>query len=477
MWRFFFLIIVASIYACSPQAVEEVVEAPPEEKVPVVKPNPLTPCTTLDQLSGYVREDVETAFVLYRDQIKLNDFDNAYPLWQKAFYSAPGSNGKVKYHFDDGIKIFTHFFQNETDDTKRAALVDSVIMVYEKRVECFGDAAYVAGRKGFDYYYTFNEFRSEEKAFELLKENIDVEGEKADYFVINPFTKLLFDRIVREEISYDEGRMYAKKVLDAIAYGKANCKGRNCEAWDIIEEYAPVRLEALEGLDGFWDCEYYSDKYFPQFEANPEDCETIELVYRRLLRGDCSQDDPHLIAVKAAKDTKCYTPPPPPGPLKQAFNAYNEGDYRNAVNLFEEYVNGTDDVERKAKYLLMIAKIYYRDLKDYPASRRYALKAAEVKGNWGEPYMLIGKLYASSGPLCGPGRGWDSQIVTWPAIDKFQYAKSVDPSVADEANDLIRQYRQYMPKKEDIFFRQLNAGDTFYVGCWIQENTRIRTAD
>ncbi len=477
MWRFFFLLIIAFVLSCSPKSQEELVEVPPEKVERVVKPNPLTPCTTLDQLSGYIREEVETAFVLYRDQIKLNNIENAYPLWQKAFYSAPGSNGKVKYHFDDGIKIFTHFFQNETDNTQRAALVDSVVMVYEKRVECFGDEAYVAGRKGFDYYYTFNEFRSEEKAFQLLKENIDTKREKADYFVINPFTKLLFDRIVREEISYEEGRNYAKLVLDAVAYGKENCKGRNCEAWDIIEEYAPIRLEALEGLDGFWDCEYYSNKYYSQFEANPEDCETIELVYRRLLRGACSSDDPKLIAVKAAKDTKCYTPPPPPGPLKQAFNAYNEGDYRNAVILFEKYVEGTDDVERKSKYLLLIAKIYYRDLKDYSASRRYALKAAELKDNWGEPYMLIGKLYASSGPLCGPGRGWDSQIVTWPAIDKFQYAMNVDPSVASEANDLIRQYRQYMPKKEDIFFRQLNAGDSFYVGCWIQENTRIRTAD
>ena len=91
--------------------------------------------------------------------------------------------------------------------------------------------------------------------------------------------------------------------------------------------------------------------------------------------------------------------------------------------------------------------------------------------------MLIGKLYASSGPLCGPGRGWDSQIVTWPAIDKWQYAKSIDPSVAEESDKLVRQYWQYMPKKEDIFFRQIAAGSSVRVGCWIQENTTVRTAD
>lgn len=95
----------------------------------------------------------------------------------------------------------------------------------------------------------------------------------------------------------------------------------------------------------------------------------------------------------------------------------------------------------------------------------------------GEPYILIGRLYASSGPLCGPGRGWDSQIVVWPALDMWSKAKRIDPSVAAEANKWIGRYRQYMPKKEDVFIRNLKVGASFRVGCWIQETTTIRTAD
>jgi hypothetical protein len=55
--------------------------------------------------------------------------------------------------------------------------------------------------------------------------------------------------------------------------------------------------------------------------------------------------------------------------------------------------------------------------------------------------------------------------------------KNADPKVAAEANALISRYRQYMPKKEDIFFRNIKAGDTYFVPCWIQENTTVRTAD
>ena len=89
--------------------------------------------------------------------------------------------------------------------------------------------------------------------------------------------------------------------------------------------------------------------------------------------------------------------------------------------------------------------------------------------------MLIGKLYASSGPLCGPGTGFDSQVVTWPAIDMFKKAKQVDPSVATEANKLIDTYTQYMPSKEDIFSRTMKEGSTYKVGCWINRNTTVRT--
>lgn len=187
--------------------------------------------------------------------------------------------------------------------------------------------------------------------------------------------------------------------------------------------------------------------------------------------------NPKLAALKQKKDTDCYVAPPEPGLLRQGYDAYNAGNYSDAVSKFDTYVQKQTDPAKKFKYGMLIAKIYYRDIKNFPQARKYALAAAESMPSNGEPYMLIGKLYASSGPLCGPGRGWDSQVVTWPAIDMFKKAKHVDPSMAAEANQWIGQYQQYMPKKEDIFQRRIKAGTTYKVGCWIQRNTTVRTAD
>jgi len=469
--------VVLMVVACSPK-VEKKMTGTAEVKRDTVKkevktgPRP-TPCTMFSDLDN--GEDIKGEFVIYKNFLKTNEWDEAYEYWTHAVHSAPGSNGRVKYHFDDGVKIFKHFFDNEKDSLKKAAWVDSINWVYNKRLECFGDEPYVAGRKAFDFYYYFSDYVNEDTIFNLFAKAADGKKEKSDYFIINPFSKLLYDRYKAGTIDTNSLKHYANILVEAIDYGSTHCKGQECQAWEMIKSYAPDILDNFEVIKGFYPCEYYRKRYLPLFKGQDTSCDTVNMVYRKLKWGQCDMNDPGLADLIKVKNTKCYVAPPAPGPLRQAFNYYNEGKYKEAIKSFEEFVNKTDDPEKKAKYLYLISKIYYTDLKNFPLARKYALKAAKYKKNWGKPYILIGKLYASSGPICGPGRGWDSQIVTWPAIDKFQYAKKIDPSVAKEANKLIRQYKKFMPSKEDIFFRTLKEGQKFKVGCWINETTTIRT--
>ncbi len=469
------LLLTFLVFACSPKTAPEPVVVEEKPTIPT-KQEPENPCITFGDLSGTDRDEVETAYVLYKDLVKEKKYKEAFPLWEKAYYGAPASNGRVKYQFDDGVAIYTAMYKDEKDAAKKAIYVDSVMSIYNKRMECFGDEAYIQGRIAFDYYYTFPGTVSDDEIYNKFKMNFDVNGKKADYFVVNPFTKILSDRIIANEVSYEEGRKYAKLISQTVEYGLKNCKGVLCESWAIINDYAPARLESLEGIDGFYDCEYYADKYYSRFENDPTNCDMINLVGRRLKRGGCLESDERLIAVTNAYKEHCYQAPEL-GDVGKGNEAYRNGRYKEAIAFYTTHISKISDANEKAKFEHRISQIYYGDLKNFPKSRTHALNAAGHRANWGEPFMLIGKLYASSGPLCGSGRGWNSQVVTWAAIDKFQHAKKIDPSVAAEANKWIKQYSQYMPKKEDIFQRRIKAGDTFKVPCWIQENTIVRTAD
>ncbi len=475
LFSLFCIPLVFTIISCTPKVAEVVTETPevPVTPAPIVKEDN-NPCTTLNELSARKKDEAETAYVLYKDYLKQGNYNEAFSYWEKAYYMAPAANGKIKYQYEDGTKIYKHLYDNTDSPELKQTYVDSIMSIYDKRIECYGEAAYIAGRKAFDYYYYYPTQSNTDEVYDLFKQAIDSKKEKSDYFVINPFTKILSDKINDEEISLEEGRKYTTYIMDAIQYGSDSNK--NKEAWDIINAYAPARLENLEGVKGLYDCSYYENKYLAIYKANPTDCETINTSYGRMLWGGCDKSSPAVAEVFKAKQTNCYTPPPPEGPLKKAYNAYSEGQYKEAVRLFDEFVNTTTDNAKKFKYNLLIAKIYYGDIKNFPTSRKYARLASSFKPSSGEPFLLIGKLYASSGPLCGPGRGWDSQIVTWPAIDMFEKAAK-DPLVSDEAKKLIRTYKQYMPKKEDIFIRNIKAGSSITVPCWIREKTTVRTAD
>lgn len=471
-------LIMLLIAACTPKVTQQIPEAPAKEETAAsasVLDEDLSPCGKFSDATS--PSDAETAHVLYRDFLKNKNWTEAFAYWQKAYEMAPAADGKRDYHFLDGIKLYEQKIKTETDTDKRLEYIQNIFDLYTEATKCYPDkASMYKGLKAFKLYYSYRDQATDMEIYQQFKEVIDTEGEETADFVINPFTALMTDLYLAEKIPMTEAQTYAQKISQAIDYGTENCKtSKACDRWDIVEGYAPVRLEEMEGVDGFYDCDYYKNKYLAELEANPDSCELIATVYSRLKWGKCAETDPVLVNLKP-QVLKCYPPEPPSSPTVYCKNLLQDGDYKSAISCYEEKAEVSTDTEKKAQYYLTIAKIYYAHLKSFSKARTYARYALDNKPNWGAPRILIGKLYASSGPLCGPGRGFDSQIVTWPAIDEWNKAKR-DPEAAAEARKLINRYSQFMPSKEDIFIRNLKVGDTYKVPCWIQQNTTIRTAD
>ncbi len=476
LWLFAFAS-VCFLFTCTPKTTAPVVkQETKKEKIVVPEKEGASECTKWTDAQN--PEGVKTAHVLYRDFMKQNKIDDAIPYWERAYSQAPAADGFRDYHFLDGVKIQEHLLKSASDPAKINSLKDRIFELYDEAAICYPKkSSLYKGLKAFKLYYTYSDRATEKEKYELFKEVIDADGEKTADFIINPFTALLLEQITSNSISMEEGRTYAQKVSKIVTYGTKNCKNtKECDRWDLVNGYSPARLEELEGLENFYPCSYYQEKYTEVYEANPSDCETIGLVYGRLKWGKCSANDPLLLKLKPEID-RCF-PPEVVTSTNTAGPSCNqmlrEGSYSQAISCYEERANGNADAQKSAEYYLTIAKIYYAHLKKFSSARKYARKALEKKPGWGKAHVLIGKLYASSGPLCGPGRGFDSQVVTWVAIDEWNKAKR-DPESASEAKTLIGKYHQYMPSKEDIFQRSINVGDSFTVKCWINQTTKVRT--
>ncbi len=470
MKRFFLpALALAFMIGCTPKATGPTTETKP-------KPTPTTEkiksvCPTFDDAPN--PDQALENFVLYRDFLKTSNWKDAYDLWQKVYKEAPAADGKRSTVFTDGVKFYEHFMAE--DSTKKQEYTTKIFQLYDGMEKCYPDSGYVTGLKAFDYFFKYPNLISKEEQYQLFKTSIEKDGGEPRFFILNPFTALLVDLTLEEKIPVEEAKKYEQIIRNAIKKGQANCQGKDCENWIIIAEYAPARLEALEAVEDFYDCAYYKTKYYEGFDVASADCEAVTNVYSRLKWGKCADTDPAFNALEAAYNEKCNVVVED-NPVQKCNTLLRDGKYRQAANCYEELLPNISDASQKAQITLVIAKIYYAYLKNYSRARQYALQAAKLRSNWGEPYMLIGTMYASSGPLCGPGRGWDSQVVTWPAIDKWQYAKSIDQSVSGQANKLIGQYQQYMPSLEDGFQRGIKEGSSYYVGCWIQESTTVRFA-
>ncbi|MCB9282755.1 MAG: hypothetical protein H6563_01665 [Lewinellaceae bacterium] len=466
-------LILLGFLACTPKTTEKTtVTEPAPPPVEAEKTENLSSCPKWTDLPASQADEVETNYVLYRDFLKAGDYTQAYELWQKVYAIAPAADGKRQTVFNDGIYFYENLIRGEEDSLRRDEYIDQIFQIYDELDRCYPQGGYVLGRKAFDLYYKYPYKADPEGIFSLFRQSVDIDGMKTQYFVLNPFTALLVDQYFDGKVTLEDAKKYESLILAVLKKGLEDCKGSDCDKWRIINEYAPARLEAFETVKGFYDCAYYEEKYYNDFKQNPTDCDAILTAYSRFKWGDCPETDEKFREIIAAGNANCVEEKS----LESAYRALREARYSDAIDLFQKAADEEENVAKKAEITLTISKVYYAHLKNFSTARRYALEAARIRPNWGEPYMLIGRLYASSGPLCGPGTGWDSQVVTWVAIDKWNYAKKIDPSVTKEANRLINNYSVYMPSKEDIFQKLHKEGDSYYVGCWIQESTTIRAA-
>ena len=69
---------------------------------------------------------------------------------------------------------------------------------------------------------------------------------------------------------------------------------------------------------------------------------------------------------------------------------------------------------------------------------------------------------------------FEQKSVYWAAVDKFLKAKSVDTSLAEDANQMISVYSALFPTTEELFFQGIAVGASYQVGGIVNETTTVR---
>jgi len=426
------------------------------------------------------RNAIEEAHVLYRQFVKAEEYEKAFEYWKKAYEAAPAADGQRSYHFSDGVKIYMDKFKKTTDEAKKKEYSDIIIRLYNEQVQCYpNDKALALGLKVYDMFYNLNSPYAQTKA--ACQEAVEAAGNNTSYVVFQPYAAIAVYQFQNQQLDAAEARNIYLKLNDIADYNIENNKS-----------YSAYYKQGKESMNGtfaqiesdIFDCAYFKNKFKPQYRANPDSTELLKYFYNRLVQQGCSDEDPFVSELKVryeniigaeneAKLAAYYAE----NPGDHGIALFKEGKFSEALAKFEKAIKlekkGAGDDDKLADYYFYMASIEFRQLNRYSAAREDARAAAHLRSGWGQPFMLIGDMYASTSNSCGSD-AFEKQLAVIAAIDKYAYAKSIDSSLAGEAGSKIAKYSAYLPDKEEAFMRKINEGDAMTVPCWIGETVRVR---
>ena len=437
--------------------------------------------------------EAENAHSNYRSALKMEDFDLAKNEWQKAYEIAPAADGNRDFHYTDGIKIAKHYLENATDDAEKTSLKTQILTLYDQAAECYkaqaikvrgcsdqscydAKAGYIKGRKAVDMYYIVNS--NYEENLGEFQEAMNLAGNASEYILFEPIAAIVVYQFQNDKLGQEEARAIYDQVTQISEYNIANN-----ETYKAYYESSFARFKAkfAEVESDVFDCEYFKDKLKPTYDENPDDPDVVKYVYNKLAQEGCDKADPLLVELQkkyedyaAAENARIQAEFEANNPGVLANKLYREGDYEGAVAKYQEALEKEEDTDKRAQYYFNIASIQFRNLTEMQTARSNALKAAELRQNWGQPYLLIGDIYAKASKSCGGSDAFAQRVVILAALDKYGYAKSIDAEAASEANRKIGIYNGSKPQKEDAFMRGYKEGQSISTGCWIGERVKLR---
>ena len=271
---------------------------------------------------------------------------------------------------------------------------------------------------------------------------------------------------------------YFNTMEEIAAYNKENNQQLGAyydQAWASAKaKFGPIETD-------IFDCDYFKPSYMEMYQADPNDMDQLKNMIGLLKKRNCDENDPFLMELEgkwktyaSKENAKMKAEYEANNPAMMAKKLYDQDDYKGAIKKYDEAIQEEADPTKKAGYMFSKASIQFRKLKEYNTARQTARDAAKLRANWGRPYMLIGDMYATGARNCG--NSWNQRLAILAAMDKYNYAKSIDPEVAEEASKKVSRYRSSMPSQEDGFMQSFKEGDSTKVGCWIGETVKIRYA-
>lgn len=461
-------------------------------------------------------------FSLFREFYRQNNYKDAYEPWQKVFIDCPQSSKNI---YINGTVIISYQIRNTKNISRQQQLVDTLMLIYDKRIEYYGEEGFVLGRKALDYIKYVPDFylariKNEKdtakkilindtlisiwnNAYSMFERSITLEKNAASAPVIDGYfqtTELYFknNKLEKDIIidAYDKSsdildfnikeishklntaivdidtlkKNFENKLIDEAAYKNMMTKLQKDTATftKTLESYTSVKNNVETRFTPYATCEDLVNIYGKKLKGNEENIEMLTKITRIMNKKKCIDNQIFFTATENLHRLQ----PTANSAFLMGYMLYKKEENAKAKDFLEEAIKKYEDPLDKANAYLMLVDVC-KKLGQYAVARQYAYKYAELIPTSGMPYLLIGDLYAATAASCGDNE-LTARVAYWAAADKYMKAKSIDKTLEEDATQRINNIRSRFPDTNTLFFYGLTKGQSYSVGCWIGETTTIR---
>ena len=407
------------------------------------------------------------ALSVYKSYKKQKNYGEAYQQWEKACDVCP--EGVQESLYSDGATFLKNEIKTSKkagDDARVTVLVDSLMFVYDKRMELFpatkkkpNNRCHVLGRKASDFFkYNKTEAIA---AYDMFKESIDCVGAKSTasvlsgYYVTSFYSMKALNKIDKEQGTARKAQMLTDYLM-LVEYANtaiANANGKE----KTIKSYQ----SAIENIEKTFVTIAQCDDMVPVLQANvdasPDDMELKKKVLSLLVNRECTENDLFIPVATAVYEVE----PSASAAYAIGIGYAKQSNYSESFKYMEEAVSYCDNCAEQTTYLLKAGQIASA-LQKSSTARRYARQVLALDPNNAEAYMLIGDAIAGASKACDDG-AIGKRAVYWLAHDYYARAKGMDAELAEIAGKKMRNMEKQFPTIDEIFALGLSAGSKFTV--------------
>jgi tetratricopeptide (TPR) repeat protein len=388
----------------------------------------------------------------YVDMLKGGKFTEAIPAHNWLLENTPDLNESL---YQNGAKIYEGLVETEKDPAKQETYKAKALEMYDLRIQYFGREAYVMNRKVYPAYKFYKGDKSKyEELFNMFSKAYDLN--KEDFYTNNLAAYMDVVRRYKAtggDISDEQVIDIYTQITDVLDVKRA--EGKNVAAIDRISDAVDKMLSSTVDLN----CDFVESILGPKFEAEP-DVKIAKKIFSLMLTGKCTDRPLAFEAARVVNENE-----PSYGIAKfLAVRAASDGDVTTAMSFYEQALDLTDENIKKAEIYMGMARLEANN-GNKVASRSNARKSLAFDPSNKEAYSLIGNLYMGSFDECKGGEKKTHDYAIFIAAHKmFQLAGDSEGMAKAKA---------LFPSIEDIFNDEYAEGDTYQVGCWINETVTL----